>query len=82
MSALYVVLPLAILIVAVAIAGYVWSVRSGQMDDLDTPASQPLRDDLPRQKEEPPPGAPEDAPSVPESAALPGAPGGRPKPGA
>ena len=81
MSALYVVLPLAILIVAVAIAGYVWSVRSGQMDDLDTPASQPLRDDLPRQKAEPPPEAPEDAPSAPETLAAPGAPGAKPKPG-
>ncbi len=75
MSALYVVLPLAILIVAVAIAGYVWAVRSGQMDDLDTPASQPLRDDLPRQRVAPRPPEPGDAPPAPGTARPPGAPG-------
>jgi len=52
MSVLYLVLPLALVIVAVAVAAYVWATRSGQMDDLDTPAIRMLHDD------EPPGGAP------------------------
>jgi cbb3-type cytochrome oxidase maturation protein len=51
MSVLYLVLPLALVIVAVAVAAYVWATRSGQMDDLDTPAIRMLHDD------EPPAGA-------------------------
>ena len=37
MSVLFIVVPLALVIVAVALAGYLWAVRSGQMDDLETP---------------------------------------------
>jgi len=45
MSALYVVIPLAVLIVGLAIGAYVWSARTGQFDDLDTPAVRMLHDD-------------------------------------
>ena len=39
------------IVVAVAIAGiFVWAVRTGQFDDLDTPAVRILTDD-----DEPPP---------------------------
>ncbi|MCC6317893.1 MAG: cbb3-type cytochrome oxidase assembly protein CcoS [Gemmatimonadaceae bacterium] len=38
MTIIYVVLPLALLIVGVALWAYVWAARSGQFDDLDTPA--------------------------------------------
>jgi cbb3-type cytochrome oxidase maturation protein len=44
-SVLFVVLPLAILIVALAVGAYVWSARAGQFDDLDTPAVRMLHDD-------------------------------------
>ena len=48
------ILPLLIgisIVVAVAIAGlFLWAVRSGQFDDLDTPAVRILADD-----DEPPP---------------------------
>lgn len=47
MSALFVVLPLALLVAAVAVAAYVWAARSGQLDDLDTPAHRILHDDEP-----------------------------------
>ena len=40
MSALYLLLPLGLLLAAMAVAWFVWSVRSGQWDDLDSP---PLR---------------------------------------
>ncbi|MEP6781760.1 MAG: cbb3-type cytochrome oxidase assembly protein CcoS [Gemmatimonadaceae bacterium] len=45
MSVIYIVLPLAILIVAGAVGAFVWSARSGQMDDLETPAVRMLNDD-------------------------------------
>ncbi len=45
MSILYVVIPVALLLVALAIAAFVWAVRSGQMDDLDTPAVRILHDE-------------------------------------
>ncbi len=45
MSVLYVVVPLALVIVAVAVGGYLWAVKSGQMDDLETPGLRVVRDD-------------------------------------
>jgi cbb3-type cytochrome oxidase maturation protein len=35
-------------VVVVAVAAYVWSARSGQFDDLETPSLRPLIDDDPR----------------------------------
>jgi len=46
MSVLYLVVPVALVIVAVALGGYVWAVRSGQMDDLETPGLRVIRDEL------------------------------------
>jgi cbb3-type cytochrome oxidase maturation protein len=40
MSVIYVLLPLAMVIAGLFVALFVWSVRSGQMDDLDTPAKR------------------------------------------
>jgi cbb3-type cytochrome oxidase maturation protein len=51
-SVIYVVLPLAIIIVGAAVWGYVWAARRGQFDDLDTPAVRMLRDDEGRVKEQ------------------------------
>jgi cbb3-type cytochrome oxidase maturation protein len=45
MSVIYLVLPLALIIVAVAVLAFVWSARSGQFDDLETPAVRMLRDE-------------------------------------
>lgn len=45
MSILFIVLPLALFIVAMAVAAFIWSARSGQLDDLDTPAVRMLHDD-------------------------------------
>ena len=45
MSVLYLVLPLALVIATVAVWAFVWSVRGGQFDDLDTPAIRMLHDD-------------------------------------
>jgi cbb3-type cytochrome oxidase maturation protein len=45
MSVIYLVLPLALLIVAVAVGAFIWSAKSGQFDDLETPAVRVLHDD-------------------------------------
>ena len=45
MIALYLVLPLALLIAAGAVAAFIWSVRSGQLDDVDTPPRRILIDE-------------------------------------
>lgn len=45
MSALFVVVPLAIVVSAAAVFAFVWSVKKGQLDDLSTPALRMLEDD-------------------------------------
>lgn len=45
MSVIYIVLPLAIILAVVALTAFVWAVRRGQFDDLDTPAHRILFDD-------------------------------------
>jgi len=46
-SVLYVLVPVALGLVLVAVAAFVWSARTGQFDDLTTPALRPLIDDRP-----------------------------------
>lgn len=45
MPALYVMIPIAVLIVGLAIWLFFWAVDSGQYDDLDSPAHSILFDD-------------------------------------
>jgi cbb3-type cytochrome oxidase maturation protein len=42
---LYLVVPLALLLVLVAVVAFVWAGRTGQFDDLETPALRVLHDD-------------------------------------
>lgn len=44
MSVVYLVLPLALIIVGGAVLAFVWSAKSGQYDDLETPAVRILHD--------------------------------------
>lgn len=44
MSVIYLVLPLALLLVGGAVIAFVWSAKSGQYDDLETPAVRVLHD--------------------------------------
>jgi cbb3-type cytochrome oxidase maturation protein len=44
MSVIYLVLPLALVIVGGAVLAFVWSAKSGQYDDLETPAVRVLHD--------------------------------------
>ena len=45
MSVIFIVVPLATLVVLVAVIAFVVSARHGQFDDLDTPAVRMLHDD-------------------------------------
>lgn len=45
MSILYLLIPLAVLLMAVAIGVFIWSIRSGQYEDLEGPAHRILMDD-------------------------------------
>lgn len=45
MSVIFLVLPLALLIVAAGVAAFVWATRRGQYDDLETPAIRAVQDD-------------------------------------
>jgi cbb3-type cytochrome oxidase maturation protein len=61
MSVMYLLVPLALLVVALAVAAYVWAARKGQFDDLKTPAMRMLHDDetsvVSRESREPDPPA-------------------------
>jgi cbb3-type cytochrome oxidase maturation protein len=45
MSVLYIVLPIALVLVGVAVAAFVWAARRGQFDDMETPAIRALHED-------------------------------------
>jgi cbb3-type cytochrome oxidase maturation protein len=45
METIFVLLPFALAIAAIAVACFVWAARTGQFDDLDTPAIRILFDD-------------------------------------
>jgi len=42
---IFVLLPLALLIAAIAVGFFIWAAKSGQFDDLDTPAVRMLFDE-------------------------------------
>jgi cbb3-type cytochrome oxidase maturation protein len=44
-AALYFILPLALIVAAGAVAAFAWSVKTGQLDDLETPPRRMLLDD-------------------------------------
>lgn len=45
MTVLYLLVPLALLLAGFAVYTFVWAVRDGQFDDLETPAVRMLFDD-------------------------------------
>lgn len=49
MSVLYIVVPVALVLVGGAVAAFLWAARRGQFDDVTTPALRALdEDDVPR----------------------------------
>jgi cbb3-type cytochrome oxidase maturation protein len=82
MSVLFVVVPVVLGVVLVAVIAFAWAARRGQFDDLTTPALRALHDDEPvpgaaaddTASPAPPPAPPSAAPagghsSAPESRA-------------
>ena len=61
MNILLLLIPLSLMLLVAAIAMFVWAVRRGQFDDLDTPALDILTDD---DRPAPPPDAAPDAPDA------------------
>ncbi len=53
MSVIYLLVGLGILLVGAAVWAFVWSVRRGDMDDLDTPAVRVLFDEDPVSRQGP-----------------------------
>ncbi len=47
LSILYLIIPLSLIIVAVAVGIFFWAVRAGQFDDLEGPAHRVLDDSDP-----------------------------------
>jgi cbb3-type cytochrome oxidase maturation protein len=45
MDILYLLIPLAVLIMIVAVAAFIWAVKNGQYEDLEGPAHRILMDD-------------------------------------
>ncbi|GIX31165.1 MAG: hypothetical protein KatS3mg124_1637 [Porticoccaceae bacterium] len=45
MESLYLLIPLSLLLVGLALAFWVWAVRSGQYDDLDREGARILEDE-------------------------------------
>lgn len=45
MEILYLLIPLAVVLMAIAVGFFLWTVRSGQYDDLEGPAYRILMDD-------------------------------------
>lgn len=45
MSIIYLLIPIGILLAGIAMWGFFWSVNSGQLDDLESPAHSILYDD-------------------------------------
>lgn len=45
MSILYLLIPLGLVLLGLAVAAFFWAVRAGQFDDLDTPAMSVVMDD-------------------------------------
>lgn len=53
MSILLLLVPLALMLLIVAIVAFAWAVRGGQFEDLETPALSILADDDAPTKQEP-----------------------------
>lgn len=45
MEILYILIPLGLIVLGVAIWGFLWAVKSGQFDDMEGPAHRILMDD-------------------------------------
>lgn len=54
MTVLYIALPIALVVSIMFVIAFVFCVRSGQFDDLETPPRRILFDDIPQRKSKAP----------------------------
>ncbi len=52
MSVIFIVLPLALLVVLAAVIAFAWAAKRGQFDDLTTPAMRALHEDIEKKAEQ------------------------------
>lgn len=45
MDVLYILIPISLLVMAIAVGVFIWAIRSGQYEDLEGPAHRILMDD-------------------------------------
>jgi cbb3-type cytochrome oxidase maturation protein len=45
MEILYILIPLGLIVLGIAVWGFLWAVRTGQFDDMEGPAHRILMDD-------------------------------------
>lgn len=54
MNILYLLIPITVIFMGIAVCGFIWAVKTGQFDDLEGPAHRILMDDddarIPRPK--------------------------------
>jgi len=53
MNILFLMIPMALVLGIVFVAGFLWAANNGQMDDLDTPALRILNDEPIKEKYKP-----------------------------
>ncbi len=53
MSVLYIALPVALIIAVLAVAAFIYQVKDGQFDDLETPPRRLLFDDVESESADP-----------------------------
>ncbi|MCB0339642.1 MAG: cbb3-type cytochrome oxidase assembly protein CcoS [Bdellovibrionales bacterium] len=46
MNVIFILLPLSLLLAIAGVLGFIWAVRRGQYDDVETPALRALSDDV------------------------------------
>ncbi len=64
MNIIYVLIPLSVILMAIAIAAFFWAVRNDQFDDLVTPALDILdEDEKAPPQDRPAPSADDDSPA-------------------
>lgn len=52
MESLFILIPIALVFVVIAVKAFFWSVKSGQFDDLDTEAKRILFDSEPKKNKQ------------------------------
>lgn len=67
MRILLLLVPISLVLLGVAVWAFVWAVRRGQFDDLDTPALDILREDRPGPRAAKPPAVESTDPEPPHA---------------